>query len=71
MSKTQLVLEYCERTKDIDYSDELEDLLEKDYIANRAFYTDEVFNFLHDCEVILGARPVENIELAKVAFAND
>ncbi|SFT92506.1 hypothetical protein SAMN04487870_2402 [Pseudoalteromonas sp. DSM 26666] len=71
MSKTKLVLEYCERTKDIEYSDELEELLEKDYIANRAFYTDKVFNFLYVRESIFGVRPAENIELAKVTFSND
>ncbi|MDQ9094221.1 hypothetical protein RC083_21920 [Pseudoalteromonas haloplanktis] len=71
MSRTKLVLEYCERTKDIDYSDELEDLLEKDYIVNSAFYTDEVFHFLHASESFLGVRPAENIELAKKAFSND
>lgn len=71
MSRTQLVLEYCERTKDIDYSDELEDLLEKDYIVNSTFYTDEVFHFLHANESLLGVSPAENIELAKKAFSHN
>ena len=68
MSRTQLVVECCERTKDIQYSDELEDLLEKGYIVNSAFYTDEVFHFLHASESLLGVRPAENIELAKKSF---
>lgn len=67
MTKTELLIEYCERTKDFDFSEDLDDLIEKDYVIHRVQYTDEFFNllrmnFLMDPD----AEPAEILRTAKI-----
>lgn len=53
MSETNLRLEYAERTWDMNFSDDLDDKLEDDYVNHPSFYTDEVFSQLQLVSMIM------------------
>jgi len=53
MSETNLRLEYVERTWDMNFSDDLDDKLEDDYVNHASFYTDEVFSQLQLVSMIM------------------
>lgn len=53
MSETNLRLEYVERTWDMNFSDDLDDKLEDDYVNHPSFYTDEVFSQLQLVSMIM------------------
>ncbi|WP_278403851.1 hypothetical protein [Pseudoalteromonas ruthenica] len=52
----------------MEFSEELDTLLEKDYVKDPAFYSDKVFDFLLVNDSILGINPDENIAAAKEKF---
>lgn len=45
-STTQLLIDYCDRTNDFDFPENVELFIEEDYLKNRALYTDSVFSIM-------------------------
>lgn len=46
MSETELRIEYAERSWEYEFPDCIEEALEGDYVLNRDFYKDGVFEFI-------------------------
>jgi hypothetical protein len=66
MSETNLRLEYVERTWDMNFSDDLDDKLEDDYVNHASFYTDEVFSQFQLVSIIMqDSTPDEIINYVK------
>ncbi len=66
MSETNLRLEYVERTWDMNFSDDLDDKLEDDYVNHTSFYTDEVFSQFQLVSIIMqDSTPDEIINYVK------
>jgi hypothetical protein len=66
MTETDLLLELYERTKEIDFSDDVQDLIEKNYVINRVLYTDEFISRLRMCELMRNdEKPEEILEQVK------
>jgi hypothetical protein len=54
MNDTKLRIEFYERTKDNNFTEALDDLLEDDYVGNRELYTDEIFSKLELAQSLVG-----------------
>ncbi|MGQ7848660.1 hypothetical protein ACUNV4_29460 [Granulosicoccus sp. 3-233] len=65
-SITQLQIEYCERTKSIQFPENVEKAIEKDYPKNPDLYTDSLFRKIKIMSLICpDIDPEELIEEAK------
>ncbi|ANQ21423.1 hypothetical protein BA893_06975 [Vibrio natriegens] len=67
MSETELRIEYAKRTYNIDLSDELDQMIEDDYVINRHNYTDDAFKQLQVLLVLIdnNQRDIEIFKLFK------
>lgn len=61
MNKTELRIEYADRTWNFDWPDSIDQALEEDYVLNRETYTDEVLNLIRG--LVLIAPNIQPIEL--------
>lgn len=46
MTDTELLLQFTDRTWNIDFPESIQQALENDYVSNSSFYTDDVIEYI-------------------------
>jgi hypothetical protein len=72
MNKTQLLLQYFERTRNFDLPDHIEEALEEDYVLNSALYTDAMFKRIRLVHLLCpDSTPAEMLRYVRNTSAHD